>query len=70
MPLIIPTADEVARLPWHRAEHYRRQAVAAVEHNRKHRNAERVAWDDLYKADPQAWGEAVRAMARRMEGKC
>jgi hypothetical protein len=67
MPLLIPTPAELESLPWHVAEHVRRQAQRVIETNRRTRNAERVAWDDLYASDPQAWGEAVREMARRME---
>jgi hypothetical protein len=67
MPLLIPTPAELESLPWHVAEHVRRQAQRVIEANRRTRNAERVAWDDLYASDPQAWGEAVREMARRME---
>lgn len=74
MPVILPTADELAQLDWHKRD---RAVRAARNLLRAYGDAvepvapaKRYRLTDAQRAEREwAWGEAVRAEARRLAGE-
>ena len=75
MPLTLPTPEELAALNWYQRDRVlraaRRLLAAYGEHVVPTPPSQRYALtDEQRKARDAAWGEQVRAEARRLAGEC